>query len=243
MDKVVYFTGCFSNYYDPEISKAFLWVMEKNGIDVIVPDQACCGMPMMANANLKGAKKNFQKIVRSLFEASEKIYPIVTTCPSCNIMLKKEGKAFFPSEEANYISERVFDSSQFIMYLDSQKRLNKDFGRIEIRVLYHNPCHLKVQNMEDTLKLLKMIPGIHVLGINRDCCGMAGSFGMKRGNYSFSYLIGSKVWRMVEELKVDAVVTECGGCGLQISSKNKIRIYHPMVLLKMAYSATPSGVH
>jgi glycerol-3-phosphate dehydrogenase subunit C len=65
---------------------------------------------------------------------------------------------------------------------------------------------------------------------------MGGSFGMKRKNYPISYAIGSKVWKMVEELKPDAVITECGGCGLQISSKTGIRIYHPIVLVKMAYS-------
>ncbi|MCX7857248.1 MAG: heterodisulfide reductase-related iron-sulfur binding cluster [Deltaproteobacteria bacterium] len=237
MDKVVYFTGCFSNYYDPEISKSLVYVMEKNGIEVIVPGQLCCGMPMMANANFKGAKRNYTKIVRSLYEASKGTYPIVTTCPSCNMMLKKEGKAFFPSEEAEYVSQNIYDSSEFIVLLDLNNKLNKDFGRLELKVLYHNPCHLKVQNIEATLYVLKLIPGIQVLGINRDCCGMGGSFGMKKKNYPISSAIGKKIWKMVEDLKPDGVVTECGGCGLQISSKTPIQIYHPMVLIKMAYSA------
>jgi len=236
MDKVVYFTGCFANYYDPEIPKAFLYVMQKNGIDVIIPHQICCGMPMMANGNYKGAKKNFQKIMEFLYKASELKYPIVTTCPSCNMMLKKEGKAFFPSDEADYISQRIYDASEFLAFLDADNRLDKNFGRIDLKVLYHNPCHLKVQNIGATLHMLGLIPGIEVLGKNRDCCGMGGSFGMKRKNYPISYAIGSKVWKMVEELKPDAVITECGGCGLQISSKTGIRIYHPIVLVKMAYS-------
>ncbi|MCS7280104.1 MAG: heterodisulfide reductase-related iron-sulfur binding cluster [Desulfobacterota bacterium] len=237
MDKVVYFTGCFSNYYDPEIAKSFVTVMEINEIEVLVPEQVCCGMPIMANANYKGAKRNFEKIVRSLFKASEGKYPIVTTCPSCNMMLKKEGKTFFPSAEANYVSSMIYDSSEFVMNLDLKRKLNRFFGRLELKVLYHNPCHLKVQNIDATIYVLKLIPGIEVIGINRDCCGLGGSFGMKRKNYPISYAIGTKIWRMVEELKPDAVVTECGGCGLQISSKRPVKIYHPMVLLNMAYSA------
>lgn len=236
MNRVVYFTGCFSNYYNPEIAKALVFVMEKNGIDVIVPEQVCCGMPMMANANLKGTKKNFEKIVHLLFLASEKKYPILTTCPTCNIMLKKEGKAFFPSEEASYVSQNVYDSSEFVVMLESLGRLNKNFGSLKLNVLYHNPCHLKIQNIEATLKILEFIPGINVLATNRDCCGMGGSFGMKRKNFSVSYAVASKVWKMVEELRPDAVVTECGGCGLQISAKNNIKVYHPMVLLRMAYT-------
>lgn len=28
-DRVVYYPGCFANYYNPEIGKAFVFVMEK----------------------------------------------------------------------------------------------------------------------------------------------------------------------------------------------------------------------
>ena len=54
-EKIVYFSGCYANYYDPQIGKAFVEVMETNGIEVLVAEQKCCGMPMMSNGNTKGA--------------------------------------------------------------------------------------------------------------------------------------------------------------------------------------------
>ena len=37
-EKVVYFSGCYANYYDPRIGEAFVEVMETNGIEVLVAE-------------------------------------------------------------------------------------------------------------------------------------------------------------------------------------------------------------
>lgn len=47
-EKVVYFHGCYANYFDPQIGVAFVEVMEANGIEVLVAEQKCCGIPMMS---------------------------------------------------------------------------------------------------------------------------------------------------------------------------------------------------
>ena len=51
-NKVVYYTGCWANYYGPEIGQAFVEVMRENGFEVLVPEQKCCGMPMMAKGEI-----------------------------------------------------------------------------------------------------------------------------------------------------------------------------------------------
>ena len=234
--KVVYFHGCFTNYYAPEAGKAFVEVMEKNGYGVIVPDQKCCGMPMMANSNATGARKNFQFNVKSLAAAAAPGYDIITTCPSCNMMLRKEGLPFFDSEEARFVAERVYDANEYLLMLHAKGELNTGFHPVPMKVFYHNPCHLKVQGMTDTtVKVLKLIPGIEVVGVNMNCCGMSGSYGMKKQNYTRSVEIGQKVWNEVKASGAQAVLTECGGCGLQIQAGTGMRIVHPMVLLAQSY--------
>jgi Fe-S oxidoreductase len=236
-DKVVYFHGCFSNYYVPDTAKALVLVMEKNGFEVIVPEQKCCGMPMMANTNLKGAKKNFDFVVKSLAEAAAPGYDILTTCPSCNMMLRREGLPFFESEEAKFVADRVFDAGEYLLGLHRGGRLNTDFGELRLRIFYHNPCHLKVQNLNAAVALMKLIPGIEVAGMNMNCCGMGGSYGMKKQNYERSAKIANKVWEEVKAAHVDAVVTDCGGCGLQVQAGTGAKIMHPMVVLNKAYQA------
>ena len=109
-EEVVYFSGCYANYYDPRIGQAFVEVMQTNDIDVLVAEPKCCGMPMMSNGNLKGAKRNFDEIVHSLSQMAAPGLDIVTTCPSCSLMLKKEGLPFFDSEEARFVSSRVVNA-------------------------------------------------------------------------------------------------------------------------------------
>jgi Fe-S oxidoreductase len=234
--KIVYFPGCFANYYNPDIGKSLVEVMERNGVEVIVPNTRCCGMPQMANSNIKGARKNFDINVKMLAEAASPGYDILTTCPSCNMMLTSEGQEFFESDEARLVSSRVYDACHYLSHLAARRALNTNFGRINMRVFYHNPCHLRVQNIGDAVSLMKLIPGLHAAGISTSCCGMGGSYGMKATNYARSVEVAQKVWEEVRASEADIVATDCGGCGLQIQAGTGARIMHPVTVLSRAYA-------
>ncbi|MBI5441838.1 MAG: hypothetical protein HY900_11585 [Deltaproteobacteria bacterium] len=234
---IVYFTGCFADYYGPEIGRSFVEVMERNGLRAIVPETKCCGMPQMANSNLEGARKNFEANVRALAEAAAPGHDVLTTCPSCNLMLRREGLPFFDGPEARFVSERVYDACEYLSRLHRSGRLNTDFGPLDVRVFYHNPCHLKVQEIRDAVDLLGLIPGLELAGANTACCGMGGSYGMKKQNYDRSVAIAGKVWAEVRASRADVVVTDCGGCGLQVQAGTGAVVRHPLALLNEAYKA------
>jgi glycerol-3-phosphate dehydrogenase subunit C len=44
LKKVALFSSCLVNYQATDIGKAAVQVLEKNGLEVIVPDQRCCGL-------------------------------------------------------------------------------------------------------------------------------------------------------------------------------------------------------
>jgi len=236
-EQIVYFPGCYANYYDPRIGRAFVEVMEANGIEVLVAEPGCCGMPMMSNGNVKGAKESFDQVVQSLMRLAAGGLPIVTTCPSCSLMLKKEGPSFFGSEEARFVSGRVSNATEYLLRLLRAGKLDTRFRRTPLKVLYHNPCHLKVQGVRrEPVELLKSIPGIAVSKAVDNCCGMGGSFGMKAAHYDLSVRIARKLWAAIDEADVDAVATECGTCMLQIEARQDTKeAVHPVVLLRDAY--------
>ncbi len=236
-EKIVYFSGCYANYYHPPIGEAFVEVMETNGFEVLLGEQKCCGMPMMSNGNIEGAKKNFNEIVQSLSQMAAGGLDIVTTCPSCSLMLKKEGLPFFDSEEARLVSSRVLNSPEYLVRLLDQGRLDTNFRETPLTVLYHNPCHLKVQGIRrETVALLELIPGIGVSKVVDSCCGMGGSYGMKAAHYDLSVKIARKLWAEIEDAEVDRVVTECGTCMLQIEARQGTKkAVHPIVLMNDAY--------
>jgi glycerol-3-phosphate dehydrogenase subunit C len=96
---------------------------------------------------------------------------------------------------------------------------------------------LKVQNLMDSITILKMIPGIEVVSINTNCCGMGGSYGMKKQNYDRSTEIASKIWTEAKNSGADLAATECGGCGLQIEAGTGMKVTHPIILVNQAYKA------
>jgi Fe-S oxidoreductase len=185
--KVAYYTGCFANYYQPEVGRALVGVMERNGFEVRVPDQVCCGMPMMAGKNASSALRNARHNIESLAVMAAEGYDIVTTCPSCSLMIKREYVNLYDSPEARLVSEHVYSVEEFLMLLNRQGEMDTDLQTVSASLLYHVPCHLKVQaGAADCLEMLKLIPGVSVDKINTACCGMAGYHGYKKAHAGLS---------------------------------------------------------
>src|SRR5881628_60267 len=55
--RVALFATCTVEYNEPATGKAAVAVLEKNGIDVSLPSQRCCGMPYLDGGAIKEAKR------------------------------------------------------------------------------------------------------------------------------------------------------------------------------------------
>ena len=87
---VVYYPGCFANYWDPQIGRAVVHILESNGFQVIVPKHQCCGIARIGYGDFNGARKEAAKLVDELSALIELGYDIVTACPSCSLAIKEE---------------------------------------------------------------------------------------------------------------------------------------------------------
>jgi len=237
--KVAYYTGCFANYYYPEVGEALAKVLRKNGIEVIMPDQLCCGLPMMAKGNTKGAYENMKHNTRILSQAVSDGYAIITTCSSCSLFLKRDYPVWMMgSDAAKQVSQNVYHFSEYLLLLHSRGKLNTDFRLLPQTVFYHTPCHLTAQELgEATIKLLRLIPGITISKISTECCGMGGAYGYEKVNYELSKEIASKLYNDIKQNPTDRIVTDCGGCKLQIEAGTGLKVDHPIILVKEAYKA------
>lgn len=86
--KVAYFAGCSARYYVPEVGKAVIDVLERNGIEVSIPDQNCCGMPPLLEGDMELALELAGFNLDRLSESVEDGYDIVCSCPTCGYALK-----------------------------------------------------------------------------------------------------------------------------------------------------------
>ena len=126
---MAYFVGCFANYYQPDLAKAVVNVMKKNGIEVAVPAQECCGMPMIANKNMTGFRRNAERNIRSLASLITDGWEVVTSCPSCALMLKRGYPSFCSRNEASLMSQHVYYIDEYLVRLGREGRLAKRHGQ------------------------------------------------------------------------------------------------------------------
>jgi glycerol-3-phosphate dehydrogenase subunit C len=83
-----YFAGCTVGYLFPEVGRAVVAVLERNGVPVYVLPQECCGMPFLVEGDQRHALARAESNVGHLLEARRAGDDIVSSCPTCGFFLK-----------------------------------------------------------------------------------------------------------------------------------------------------------
>jgi len=103
------------------------------------------------------------------------------------------------------------------------------------RIAYHTPCHMeKIGWSIYSTSLLKMIPGVELVQLESQCCGIAGTYGFKKENYQTSQEVGKPLFDQIENSKVDFVATDCETCKWQIEMSTSSKVQHPISILAEA---------
>ena len=79
--KVALFASCLVNYQATDVGKAAVQVLEKNGVEVVVPEQRCCGMPSFDIGDTAAIRQAAAANVASFYTLGEKGYDIVVPVP------------------------------------------------------------------------------------------------------------------------------------------------------------------
>ncbi|MBS3754075.1 MAG: hypothetical protein KGY56_00065 [Desulfobacterales bacterium] len=86
--KAAYFAGCTAAYLFPEVARAAVAVLKKNGIAVYVPPQQCCGMPTLLEGEDSLTRRRVNKNLQALLDAAESGCDLVCSCPTCGFFMK-----------------------------------------------------------------------------------------------------------------------------------------------------------
>ncbi len=234
-DAVVLFTTCSVNFNDPAIGRSAVAVLEKNGIEVVVPSQKCCGMPFLDCGDLDSARENRRSNLSSLMPFVLRGIPIVTTGPTCSLTIKKEYPLLGNDPEAQELAKATFDLSEFLMKRHAAGTLATDFRKAVGRITYHVACHLKVQDIGfKSRDLLALVPGNHVETVEK-CSGHDGTWSMKKEYFPMSMEIGRELFEKVRATPAEAVATDCPLAGIQIRQGAGTATRHPIQLLAECY--------
>ena len=240
---VVYFHACGTNYYEPAVGEMVVAVLEHNGCRVIIPSQGCCGLPLQSNGNFPAARAYVRQLVASLAPYAREGHAIVSNSTSCGLMLKREAHEILgvEDEDLQVVSQATYDLCEFLLALHDEGELRTDFRPLPLTVPYHAPCQQRGHGIgKPALDLLALIPGLRAIELDADCCGIAGTYGLKKEKYEISMAVGERLFSELREAHAGVAACDSETCRWQIEHGSGVRAVHPVELLYRAYGLSGS---
>ena len=236
---VVYFHGCSTNYFEPRVGRMAVEVLEHNGFRVVVPRQGCCGLPLQSNGLFDDARRYVRRLVRSLVPFARRGYDIVATSTSCGLMLKREAREILDledDEDLRTVSAHTYDVCEFLLMLHERGELRTDFKPVPMTIPYHAPCQQRGHGIgRPAVDLFALIPELEVVETDVECCGIAGTYGLKSEKHDIAMAVGAPLFRQVREMAPEVAACDSETCRWQITGATGIPSVHPVELLHRAY--------
>ena len=233
--QVSYFHGCYVNYNNPQLGKDFVKIMNALGIGVqLLEKEKCCGVALISNGLIDQAKRqgevNISSIRRSVLE--NKI-PVLGTSSTCTFTLRDEYPHLLGIENGD-VRDSIELATRYIYRLLSSGEVKLRFKKNapKLRVAYHTACHMeKLGWAYYSIELLRMIPSVELIALDSQCCGIGGTYGVKKENYATSQAVGDSLFRKIEASGCDVVSTDCETCKWQIEMSTSAKVMNPISIL------------
>jgi glycerol-3-phosphate dehydrogenase subunit C len=238
--KIVYFHGCGTEYYEPWEGEKVVAVLEHNGFEVEVPKQDCCGLPLQSSGLFEDARKVVLRLANALapYVRDEQTI-IVGNATSCTLMLKREAREILGLEDdpnLKLVSERTYDICELLLDLYDRGELRTDFKPVNETIAYHAPCQQQGHWIgKPALDLFALIPGLEVKEMNARCCGIAGTYGLKIEKYDISMAVGQDLFDQIGASGASTVACDSETCRWQITHATTVPSVHPIDYLHRAY--------
>jgi glycerol-3-phosphate dehydrogenase subunit C len=233
--KVALFATCTVEYNAPAIGRAAVAVLERNGVDVALPEQRCCGMPYLDGGAIDQCRALVRDNVRTLAAAVREGRDIVTPGPTCSYMLKQEYAWLDGSEDAKLVASHTRDLFEYLAGLQAGGALDTRFERPIGAVTYHVPCHLRAQNIgTKSADVLRAVPGAQVTVVER-CSAVDGTWGFKTEYFDLSLKVAKPLFDAVQADAKAIVATDCPLAAMQITQGTGTEARHPIQVLAAAY--------
>jgi len=238
--RVAYFHGCGANHYETRLGEMAVEVLEHNGFAVDVPrGQDCCGLPLQSNGLFGPARKYVRKLSGRLAPSARAGIDIVATSTSCSLMLKREAREILGMDDdpdLRVVSERMFDICEYLLALHRRGELRTDFQPVPMTVTYHAPCQQQGHGIgKPALGLFALVPKLRVIENDANCCGVAGTYGLKKEKYGIAMDVGAGLFDQIREAAPDLAVCDSETCRWHIEKATGVSNVHPVEVLHRAY--------
>lgn len=234
--QISFFHGCYVNYNFPQLGKDLLKIMNAIGYGVHLLDkEKCCGVAYIANGMPRKAARNGEANMKAMRTSIAKGRQVITTSSTCTFTMRDEYEHLLHID--NDVARNSLSlATRFIYRLveagDVKLAFRQDYKK---RVAYHTACHMERLGWAVySTGLLKMIPGLELVMLDSQCCGIGGTYGFKKENYRISQDIGSGLFKQIKEAEVDCVSTDCETCKWQIEMSAGVTVQNPISIIAEA---------
>jgi glycolate oxidase iron-sulfur subunit len=236
--RVALLTGCAQSVLDPNINLAAVRLLSRFGVEVVFPEETCCG----AIVHHMGRDKQARSLARSTIDAwideieGEGLDAILTTTSGCGTTIKDYKHMFRDdpayAEKASLIASLALDVSEYLARMD----LPQGDRHSDLIVAYHSACSLQHgQRITGLPKALLERAGFVVRDVPEGhiCCGSAGTYNLLQPDIA-RRLRDRKILN-IEAVAPDVIAAGNIGCITQIASATNIPVLHTVELLDWAY--------
>lgn len=214
--RVALLTGCVQQALAPEINRATLRVLVRNGVEVVIPkEQVCCGGLALHTGDQTTARLFAITNLRT-FPAD--VDAVITTAAGCGSSLHEYLLLLRDTEwveAAETFSGKALDISVFLDQLGIEAPPELPYP---VKIAYHDACHLvHAQKVTSPPRnILNQIPGITILSIPESelCCGSAGSYSLEHPEIASE--LGNRKARHILSTGAQIVATGNIGCLVQL---------------------------
>ncbi|HEX7083957.1 MAG TPA: FAD-binding and (Fe-S)-binding domain-containing protein [Gaiellaceae bacterium] len=233
--RVVFWPDTFTNYFQPQVARAAVEVLEAAGCSVELPRGAlCCGRPLYDFGMLKLARRQLEQILDRMRPEIEEGVEVVGVEPSCVAVFRDELLNMLPHDEnAKRLSKQTFTFAEFLA-----RRLDWQPPQLRRKALVHGHCHYRAieRGMDCDKQVLDRL-GLDYEILDTGCCGMAGSYGYHAGDhYDVSVTVAEKtLLPRIREAGGDTLLIADGfSCREQIEQLGDRHALHLAEVLRLA---------
>ena len=176
--RVSLFITCLADSLFPDVGRATVAVLERQGVQVSFdPGQTCCGQMHMNT----GYQPEAKALIDAFADRYAGVDAVVMPSGSCAAMLRHHHDTVSPGS----VLPPVFELSEFLV----DKLGVTDVGaRFPHTVTYHPTCHsTRLLGVGDRpFQLLQAVRGLTLVPLPDDtqCCGFGGTFALKNSDTS-----------------------------------------------------------
>ncbi len=210
---ILYFSGCYASYTQPEIARSTVAILRQAGIDpaYLGNEEYCCGVVQFHDGSISIAEEVARHNIEKIRESGART--VVTACAECY----KSFKVNYP-ELMGELPFEVLHISEMLVRLLDEKKISFEQNLPETKITFHDPCRLgRYCNVYDPPReILNSIPNTELVEMLRHreyawCCG-DGAEMVRSMNPQLASKIAEDRITEAQHTGSKAIVTSCPRC-------------------------------